>query len=48
MNYKQEIIKLIEDIDKENEKTFLSQIYIMIKTHICNMKTKRRIKNNFS
>ena len=34
MNYKREIIKLIENIDEEKEKTFLTQILIMIKNHI--------------
>lgn len=34
MSYKREIIKLIESIDEEKEKSFLSQILIMIKTHM--------------
>lgn len=34
MSSKEEIIKLIEKIDEEKEKTFLSQILIMIKTHM--------------
>ena len=34
MNYKREIIKLIENIDEEKEKTFLAQILIMIKPHM--------------
>lgn len=34
MNYIREIIKLIEELDEEKEKTFLSQILVMIKTHM--------------
>lgn len=34
MNYKREIIKLIENINEEKEKSFLAQILIMIKTHM--------------
>lgn len=34
MNYKREIIKLIENINEEKEKSFLTQILIMIKTHM--------------
>lgn len=34
MNYKREIIKLIENINEEKEKSFLVQILVMIKTHM--------------
>ena len=34
MSYKSEIIKLIKDLDEEKERKFLSQILIMIKTHL--------------
>lgn len=34
MNYKKEIIKLISGLDEEKEKKFLSQILMMIKTHL--------------
>lgn len=34
MDYKREIIMLIQELDGEKEKRFLSQILIMIKTHI--------------
>ncbi len=34
MSYKREIITLIESLDEEKEMKFLSQILMMIKTHI--------------
>ncbi len=34
MDYKKEIIRLINEIDGKKEKKFLSQILIMIKTHM--------------
>lgn len=34
MNYKKEIIKIIESMNEEKEMIFLSQILIMIKTHM--------------
>lgn len=34
MSYKRDIIKFIAVIDEEKEETFLSQILIMIKTHM--------------
>ena len=34
MDYKKEIIKLINKMDAEKEKKFLAQILIMIKTHL--------------
>lgn len=34
MNYKREIIELIENINEEKERPFLAQILIMIKTHM--------------
>lgn len=34
MNYKEEIIILIGKLDEEKEQKFLSQILIMIKTHM--------------
>ena len=34
MDYKRQIIMLIQEMDGEKERRFLSQILIMIKTHI--------------
>lgn len=34
MNYKKEIIKIIESMNEETEMLFLSQLLMMIKTHM--------------
>jgi hypothetical protein len=34
MNYKEQIIKLVESMDEVAERRFLAQILIMIKTHL--------------
>ncbi len=34
MNNKSEVLKLIQKLDEEKEKKFITQILIMIKTHL--------------